>query len=607
MTTINFDLVDKVIFINLRKRKDRRLRITRQLKSLGFPIEKIVRLEAIEHSHGYIGCAQSHIAALEMAQQKKWGRILILEDDFAFDEESENIDNLNNYLLTLSKTNWNVAFLAANYHHVTPLKSINNIVRVNKAWCACAYIVNASYYNKLIYNFQSALLALLKGGRQQEFAIDVHWHICMQQDLWLGIFPNSGYQVPDKSDIEGKHVDYRALFNKKLHEITTPEKFTPSTSGPIKVDFYFQWPPGWTNFESVIHAMQNNPAFDCQVVVVPYLNWNATDLNGDVQRRILKENHIDYIGFENYSLTSRRPDVVFLQNPYDEARPSLFRSDYLYNSGVHIAYIPYALDTGIGEESMVYQYNLPCQNIATWIFARSQRHKDEFAVQCRAGNQHVHVTGHPKFDYYEKRYLRSEQNQPNRRIKTLLWSTHFVLPGDVKMYTTFNLYCHAFIELMQRDDIHLIIRPHPLFTQWIDSANKIARDNYQHLVTAAATRNNVTFDFNHDYRDSFYKSDALISDAGSFLLEYLPSKKPILYLTHETCHGLNSTADFIYSSYDVAWQADDIYRFVENVVNDIDPMQQRRTQALRDELYIDSSTAGEKIANIIYETLRQHN
>jgi len=298
MLPINWNIVDRIIFINLKQRKDRLIRLTRQLKKLGVPNEKIVRLDAIKHEKGYIGCTQSHIAALEMARDNGWERVLILEDDFAFNETQANYDNINRYFIALAQINWQVAFLAANYYRVTPLASVNYILRANYAWCACAYIVNQHYYPTLIGNYQAALDAQLQDGAQAQYALDVHWNSCMQQDLWLGIFPNSGAQRPDRSDIENKVVDYRALFNKPLNRIVAPAKFTPSNNGPIKVDFYFQWPPGWTNFESVIDAMQANPAFDCRIVVVPYLNWKASDVNGDVQRSILQERGLDYSGFE---------------------------------------------------------------------------------------------------------------------------------------------------------------------------------------------------------------------------------------------------------------------------------------------------------------------
>jgi CDP-Glycerol:Poly(glycerophosphate) glycerophosphotransferase len=603
MTSIDWGLVDKVIFINLASRKDRMVRMVRQLRALGVPKEKVLRFEAIRHQQGFIGCTQSHIAVLEMAQDNGWERVLILEDDFAFHEGAENAQHINRYFSALASSSWHVAFLAANYHRVTPLQSVDYLVRVTKAWCACAYLVNRSYYATLLHHYRSALFAQLQGGAPQQCALDVHWHRAMQQDLWLGIFPNAGAQLPDRSDIENRAVDYRALFAKPLSELIEPVKFPRSTVGPIKVDFYFQWPPGWTNFESVIDAMQANPAFDCRIVVVPYLNWKATDLKGDVQRQMLKERGREYIGFEDYRLDARQPDVVFLQNPYDEARPEAFHSDYLSRRGVHIAYIPYALDTGIGEESMVYQYNMVCQNLASWIFARSQRHKDEFAVQCRAGNRHVHVTGHPKFDYYDQRFQATAARDADG-VTTFLWTPHFVLPGERKMYTTFTLYCEAMLRLTERDDVHLIVRPHPLFKQWIGEASPQARRQYQQLLEAAAQRDNLTIDTGPDYAATFARSDALIADAGSFLLEYLPSKKPILYLTHQRCHGLNRTADFIYDAYDVAWQAEDIFRFVDNIVRGHDPMKPRREQVIRDELHMGEKTAGEHIAGIIYQALR---
>jgi len=606
MPSINWNIVERVIFINLKKRKDRLTRITRQLKKLGVPSDKIVRLDAIKHEKGFIGCTQSHIAALEMARDNGWDRVLILEDDFAFNETQANYDNLNRYFTALPNINWQVAFLAANYRRVTPLNSVNYIVRANFAWCACAYIVNQHYYATLIGNYRAALHAQLQGGAQADYALDVHWNSLMQRDLWLGVFPNAGAQRLDKSDIENRTVDYRTLFRKPLSQIVAPAKFTPSTSGPIKVDFYFQWPPGWTNFESVIDAMQANPAFDCRIVVVPYLNWKASDVNGDIQRGILRDRGLDYTGFEAYRLEERQPDVVFLQNPYDEARPEAFRSEYLHERGVKIAYIPYALDSGISEEVQRYQFNLLCQNLATWIFSRSARHKAEFGIQCDAGNDHVYVTGHPKFDHYQRRFHLHDE-KPATKVKTLLWTPHFVLPDGRKMSTTFTIYGAAFLKLIERDDIHLIIRPHPLLSQWMGDASPAARSLYHQLLNAAQHRANVEWDSGHDYKLTFARSDALLADAGSFLFEYLPSNKPILYLTHESCYGLNRTADFIYNAYDVAWQEEDIFTFVDNIVAGRDPMKASRGQVLMEELQIEEKTAGEKIADIICASLRPFN
>ena len=56
----------------------------------------------------------------------------------------------------------------------------------------------------------------------------------------------------------------------------------------------------------------------------------------------------------------------FLQNPYDDARPNELQSLTLNRRNISIAYIPYGLDM-VMARNRVYQYNLPCQNVAVGI------------------------------------------------------------------------------------------------------------------------------------------------------------------------------------------------------------------------------------------------
>ena len=78
-----FGFIEKVIYINLEKRKDRRVAIEKQLL-LYFPSNKIVRFNAFFNERGYVGCSQSHIGALQMAINHKWKNCLILEDDIVY-------------------------------------------------------------------------------------------------------------------------------------------------------------------------------------------------------------------------------------------------------------------------------------------------------------------------------------------------------------------------------------------------------------------------------------------------------------------------------------------------------------------------------------------
>ncbi|MDU4127764.1 glycosyltransferase family 25 protein [Pantoea sp.] len=219
MERINWEAFSHIVYINLAHRRDRNVRMKRQLRELDAPKEKVIRFDAIQANPGAIGCVKSHIAVLEMAMQNGWEDVLILEDDFVFMRDEESITRLNAWLHTLDAIKWDVAFLAANYHRVTPLKSVNYLLRVNQAWCACAYRVKRHYYPHLLHNLRQSLFALERGGEPQRFALDVHWWHLMMKDCWLGLYPCVGYQAVDRSDIEQSHVDYRSLFFKPLNAI----------------------------------------------------------------------------------------------------------------------------------------------------------------------------------------------------------------------------------------------------------------------------------------------------------------------------------------------------------------------------------------------------
>ena len=56
--------IDKVVYINLEKRPGRKAEMEAELAKLRIPADKWVRFSAVEHTHGAVGCNQSHIAVL---------------------------------------------------------------------------------------------------------------------------------------------------------------------------------------------------------------------------------------------------------------------------------------------------------------------------------------------------------------------------------------------------------------------------------------------------------------------------------------------------------------------------------------------------------------
>jgi len=75
-----FDFVDRVVYINLEHRLDRKAQVESELLKY-IPAEKIQRFNAIKHVKGAAGCTMSHIAVLKMAIEQGWPNYMVVEDD----------------------------------------------------------------------------------------------------------------------------------------------------------------------------------------------------------------------------------------------------------------------------------------------------------------------------------------------------------------------------------------------------------------------------------------------------------------------------------------------------------------------------------------------
>lgn len=208
------DKIEKVIYINLSHRQDRKDAIETQLRTIGFSDDKITRFDAIQTDFGGIGCGLSHIACLEYAIENKLNNIMIVEDDFVFtiDQTELNMrltdlfDNFNSYDVYLLGRCLN------SYIHIenidTSIKP--HMIRVMNSQAASCYIINASFMKDLIENYTEAI-DLLKSNQDKYnlYAIDQYVKKLQYSKLFLTHNIPGGLQNPSYSDIEKKYVDYK--------------------------------------------------------------------------------------------------------------------------------------------------------------------------------------------------------------------------------------------------------------------------------------------------------------------------------------------------------------------------------------------------------------
>jgi len=211
-----WEFVDKVVYINLDHREDRRQIMQKLFDEGQIPSEKIERFSAIKHDVGIIGCAMGHISILKRAKEQKWKSVLILEDDLCwvnFEENYKKLESLNSY---------DVCMLGGFYIDADP-------PRIKAAFCTNAYIVSSHYYDTLLANFEYGLFQKLnkkvsafpilnsseKRKRYNETVnadnlhnVDVYWMKLQQKDNWVGIIEPMIEQVTTFSDIYGELWDH---------------------------------------------------------------------------------------------------------------------------------------------------------------------------------------------------------------------------------------------------------------------------------------------------------------------------------------------------------------------------------------------------------------
>ncbi len=197
-----FEFIDKVIYINLEYRTDRKEQIESELQKY-FPIEKIQRFNAIKHQRGGIGCTQSHIAILEMAIQNNWSNYLVVEDDAVW----SNFQKGYPLLEQLIQKPYDVITLGTVYANYTPE------FKLLSGQTTTAYIVQQHYYETLLQNFKEGLSGFLSTGNYPTYALDQYWKRIQPRDTWYCIIPSLMIQRPGYSDIEKAVIDNGKYFS----------------------------------------------------------------------------------------------------------------------------------------------------------------------------------------------------------------------------------------------------------------------------------------------------------------------------------------------------------------------------------------------------------
>lgn len=276
----------------------------------------------------------------------------------------------------------------------------------------------------------------------------------------------------------------------------------------------------WDSLESVYLAAKEDPGCDVYCVPIPYY-----DLNGDRSFGTMHyegseyPDNIEIVNWEDYNFEERKPDVIYIHNPYDNFNLVTSVHPRFYSSNLKkytdtLVYIPYYSTSGKMNEA---QSLCPAYIYADYIVIQAPEFRSCFDASIP--ERKFLPFGSPKFD----RIIKKCQNPPVTTIewrekiagrKVYFYNTSISgMLADTEAFLKKMLYVFQCFE--GREDVCLLWRPHPLLEATFDSMRPHYHHVYDALKQMFLDRNFGILDETPDIADAISLSDAYIGDPGT--------------------------------------------------------------------------------------------
>lgn len=322
----------------------------------------------------------------------------------------------------------------------------------------------------------------------------------------------------------------------------------------------------WDSLESVYLAAREDEQCDAYVVPIPYYDKNADKSLGEMHYEGDEyPDNIEITYYEDYPLEKRRPDAIYIHNPYDgwncaTCVPERFFCKNLRKYTDLLVYIPYFIldeiepDNQDKIESMKHFCFQPGVIYADKVIVQSEKMRQiyineylkaareyglrgEYADRKKLEDKILGL-GSPKLDRI-RRIRKEPVEVPDdwRRIiekpdgtwkKIVLYNTSIgqFLQSTSKMFVKIRAVFRMFKE--NREKAVLLWRPHPLMESTIKSMHPELWPEYEKLVVEYRQEGWGIYDDSADMDRAVALSDAYYGDRSSVIQVYQETGKPVM-------------------------------------------------------------------------------
>lgn len=318
----------------------------------------------------------------------------------------------------------------------------------------------------------------------------------------------------------------------------------------------------WDSLESIWRAADKDPDCDAYVVPIPYYDKNP---DGS-----FKEMHyeggeypkdVPVVWYENYDFEKRKPDVIYIHNPYDNYNivtsvPPFFFSENLKKYTDKLVYVPYFIlkeikpDNDAEIDGIKHFVITPAVFNAHKVIVQSENMKQVYVkVLLDATNDHSESArkywndkilgiGSPKLDKVSNmkkedleipdEWLKIIEKPDGTWKRIIFYNTSVValLENSEKMLEKMESVFNTFKE--NKDDIALLWRPHPLIKATIESMRPQIRKGYDTIIRKYREESWGIYDDTSDVDRAVVLSDAYYGDGSSIVQMFRQIGKPMM-------------------------------------------------------------------------------
>ena len=295
----------------------------------------------------------------------------------------------------------------------------------------------------------------------------------------------------------------------------------------------------WDSLESVYLAAKEDPECDVYCVPIPYYELNPDRSFGVMHYEGMEyPENIEVIDWQTYFFEERKPDVIYIHNPYDEwnlvtsVHPRYYSANLKKYTDI-LVYIPYYSTSGGMSEA---QSLCPAYLYADYIIIQAPGYRKYF--DPRIPDEKFLPFGSPKFD----KTIKVCQNPP---IPSAEWERKMVgrkvyfyntsITGMLEDTESFlRKIDYVFQCFQERDDACLLWRPHPLLESTFDSMRSEYKIIFQALKKKFIENDLGIYDSTSDIEATVGLCDVYIGDSGSSVTSLFGiAGKPIFILNNK--------------------------------------------------------------------------